>query len=69
MGDRQKLAVSRQCRHQVACRIPDIQPRHGTPWLFKLDDPLDRQVVADCTHSSSRLKAAARNPRRATMRP
>jgi len=48
MGDRQKLAVSRQCRHQVACRIPDIQPRHGTPWLFKLDDPLDRQVVADC---------------------
>jgi len=48
MGDRQKLAVSRQCRHQVACRIPDIQPRHGTPWLFKLDDPLDRQVVAGC---------------------
>jgi len=43
------LAGSRRCRHQVACRIPDIQPRQGTPWLFKLDDDLDRQVVAGTT--------------------
>jgi hypothetical protein len=45
------MAGSRQCRHQTACRIPDIQPHQGTPLPFKLDDYLDRRLLAGWVRS------------------
>jgi len=48
--------------------------RANAEWIFPVFSThskieADRLFLADCTHSSSRPKAAARNPRRATMRP
>ena len=42
------MAGSRQCRHQIASRITDIQLRQRTPQLLKLDGNPDRQVMAGC---------------------
>jgi len=42
--------------HQIACRIPDIQPRQRTPLPFKLDDYLDRRVVAELRRSVRQAK-------------
>ena len=44
-----KLAVLGQCHRQCARRKPAIEGARARPWLFKLDDALDRRLMAaDC---------------------
>jgi len=53
---RPQMAESRLCGRQVARRIPAIQPVQITTYLLKLDDYLDRQVVAGCRNRGQQFR-------------
>jgi len=52
------MAGARQCSHQLARQEPAIQQWDRMPKLMKLDGYLDRRLLADCTYSLRRRKAA-----------
>ena len=44
------VAKLRQCSQQLACREPVIQQDRRKLCILKLDDHIDRLVVADSSH-------------------